>query len=160
MPVGLFAGAHSALVDRLVLFAPIACRGPRRYETPSSFPAWRIVTPQDQWNRFIEDVPAHEPAVLSRIHFEEWSQFYLDSDPDSRSRDPAGVKTPLGPFSEIIKAWHGRLGHPFDPSRNHAPGALAGKHQLPARQRYRTDPELKQTGREDHVFSDFRSSPE
>jgi len=25
--------------------------------------------------------------------------------PESRSHDPAGVKIPLGPFSEIIKAW-------------------------------------------------------
>jgi len=111
MAAGLFASAHSALVDRLVLFAPIGRRGPRRYETPAAYPAWRIVTPEDQWNRFVEDVPAHEPPVLSRLHFEEWVKRYLDSDPESRSRDPAGVKTPLGPFSEIIKAWHGQLAY-------------------------------------------------
>jgi pimeloyl-ACP methyl ester carboxylesterase len=122
MPLGLFAGAHPALVDRLVLFAPIARRGPRRYEVPPSFPAWRIVTPQDQWNRFVEDVPAGEPPVLSRLHFEEWSRRYLDSDGDSRSRDPAGVKTPLGPFSEIIKAWHGQLA--YDPTLVRAPVAI------------------------------------
>ncbi len=33
----------------------------------STFAAWRIVTPEDQWKRFVEDVPAHEPPVLSRI---------------------------------------------------------------------------------------------
>ena len=92
MPAGLFAGIHSALVDRWVLFAPIGRRGPRRYEKPPSFPAWRIVTLEDQWNRFVEDVPAHEPPVLSKVHFEEWGQRYLDSDPESRSRSPAGVK--------------------------------------------------------------------
>ena len=122
MPAVLFAGAHPALVDRLVLFAPIGRRAPRRYETPPSFPAWRIVTPADQWNRFVEDVPAHEPPVLSRIHFEEWAERYLDSDPESRSRDPAGVKTPLGPFSEIIQAWHGRLG--CDPALTRSPVAI------------------------------------
>jgi pimeloyl-ACP methyl ester carboxylesterase len=122
MPAGLFASAHSALVDRLVMFAPIAQRGPRRYEVPPGFPAWRIVTAEDQWNRFIEDVPAHEPPVLSRSHFEEWGQRYLDSDPDSRSRDPAGVKTPLGPFSEIIKAWHGQLA--YDPAQIRSPVAI------------------------------------
>jgi len=122
MPVGLFAGAHSPLVDRLVMFGPIGQRGQRRYEMPPSFPAWRIVTPEDQWNRFVEDVPAHEPPVLSRVHFEEWSQRYLDSVPDSRSRDPAGVKTPLGPFSEIIKAWHGRLA--YGPALIQAPVAI------------------------------------
>jgi pimeloyl-ACP methyl ester carboxylesterase len=122
MPVCLFAAAHPALVDRLVLFAPIGRRGPRRYEQPAALPAWRIVTPADQWNRFTEDVPAHEPPVLSRAHFDEWSQRYLDSDPESRSRSPAGVKTPLGPFSEIIKAWHGQLA--YDPAAVRAPVAI------------------------------------
>lgn len=122
MPAGLFAGSHSALIDRLVLFAPIARRGPRRYESPPKFPAWRIVTLEDQWKRFVEDVPAREPPLLSRVHFEEWGERYLDSDPESRSRDPAGVKTPLGPFSEIIKAWHGQLA--YDPSRVRSPVAI------------------------------------
>jgi pimeloyl-ACP methyl ester carboxylesterase len=122
MAAGRFAGAHSALVDRLVLFAPIGRRGPRRYETPAAFPAWRIVTPEDQWNRFVEDVPAHEPPVLSRTHFDEWTRSYLDSDPESRSREPAGVKTPLGPFSEIIKAWHGELA--YDPAQVRSPVAI------------------------------------
>jgi pimeloyl-ACP methyl ester carboxylesterase len=104
------------------MFAPIGRRGPRRYETPAALPAWRIVTIEDQWNRFIEDVPAHEPPVLSRAHFEVWGKFYLDSDPESRSRDPAGVKTPLGPFSEIIRAWHGQLA--YDPGKVRAPVAI------------------------------------
>ena len=122
MPTGIFASLHAALVDRIVMFGPIGRRGPRRYEAPATFPAWRIVTSEDQWNRFIEDVPPHEPPVLSRTHFEEWSKLYLDSDPQSRSRDPAGVKTPLGPFSEIIKAWHGQLA--YDPGKVRVPVAI------------------------------------
>jgi pimeloyl-ACP methyl ester carboxylesterase len=122
MPACLFAGRHPALIDRLVLFAPIGRREPRRYEQPARFPAWRILTLEDQWNRFIEDVPTHQPPVLSRAHFEEWGERYLDSDPESRARDPFGVKTPLGPFSEIIKAWHGRLA--YDPAGVNAPVAI------------------------------------
>jgi pimeloyl-ACP methyl ester carboxylesterase len=122
MPACRFAGANPAWVDRIVLFGPIGRRAPRRYETPPTFPAWRIVTVQDQWNRFIEDVPVGEPPVLSRAHFEEWSERYLDSDPESRRREPAGVKTPLGPFSEIIKAWHGQLA--YDPAKVRAPVAI------------------------------------
>jgi pimeloyl-ACP methyl ester carboxylesterase len=122
MPACLFATAHSARVDRFVMFAPSGRRAPRRHENPPSLPAWRIVTSEDQWNRFIEDFPEDVPPVLSRVHFEEWSRLYLDSDPESRSRDPAGVKTPLGPFSEIIKAWHGQLDH--DPSQVKSPVAI------------------------------------
>ena len=122
MPTGLFAGRYPALVDRVVMFGPIARRGPRRDETAPKFPAWRVVTVEDQWNRFIEDVPAHEPPVLSRVHFEEWGERYLDSDPESRRRDPAGVKTPLGPAQEIIRAWHGQLA--YDPSQVRSPVAI------------------------------------
>jgi len=122
MPASLFAARHPTQVDRLVLFGPIARRGPRRYEAPPVLPAWRVVTAEDQWNRFVEDVPAHEPPVLSRAHFDAWSECYLDSDPESRARDPAGVKTPLGPFSEIIKAWHGQLA--YDPSQVRCPVAI------------------------------------
>src|SRR5215468_4236135 len=39
MPAALLAGRHATLVERLVLFGPIARRGPRRYETPATFPA-------------------------------------------------------------------------------------------------------------------------
>lgn len=122
MPAGLFASANPELTDRLVLFGPIGRRGPRRYEAPATFPGWRIISVDDQWKRFIEDVPAKAPAVLSRKHFNEWGERYLDSDPESRTRTPAGVKTPLGPFSDIIKAWHGQLG--YDPGKVRAPVAI------------------------------------
>ena len=122
MPAGLFAAAHPSKVDRWVLFAPICRRPPRRYEKPPVFPAWRLVSIEDQWARFTEDVPAHEPPVLSRLEFDEWAALYLDSDPDSRTRNPPAVKTPLGPFSEIIAAWHGVLG--FDPRAVATPVAI------------------------------------
>jgi len=115
MPAGLFAAAHPTLLDRWVLFAPICRRSPRRYEKPPTFPAWRLVSIEDQWTRFIEDVPPHETPVLSRMEFEDWARLYLDSDADSRLRAPPAAKTPLGPFNEIIKAWHGDLA--FDPAR-------------------------------------------
>lgn len=122
LPAARFAGAHAALVDRLVLFGPIARRPPRRYETPPAAPAWQIVTLEAQWARFTEDVPADAPRVLLRAHFDEWGERYLDSDPDSRRRDPVGVKIPTGPFNDIIHAWHGELG--YDPARIEAPVAI------------------------------------
>ena len=41
MPAGLFAGRHPALVDRIVMFAPLACRKGPRYEPRPSLPAWK-----------------------------------------------------------------------------------------------------------------------
>jgi pimeloyl-ACP methyl ester carboxylesterase len=122
MPMCRFAGAHPELVDRLVLFAPIARREPRRYETAPTAPAWRIVTIEDQRKRFVEDVPPGAAPVLSQADFEAWAERYLDSDPDSRTLAPPGVKIPTGPFNDILRAWHGQLG--YDPALVRAPVAL------------------------------------
>ena len=122
MPAGLFAGRHSALVDRWVLFAPIGCRGPRRYEAPASFPAWRIVTAEDQWNRFVEDVPAHEPAGCRGFISMSGRGAISTAIRRAARAIPRASKTPLGPFSEIIRAWHGQLA--YDPAQVRAPVAI------------------------------------
>lgn len=122
MPACRLAARHAAWIDRLVLFGPIARRAPRRYESPPPAPAWRVVTLEDQWTRFVEDVPANEPPVLSRAHFDDWGERYLDTDPESRAREPAGVKTPTGPFTDILSAWHGDLA--YEPAEVQAPVAI------------------------------------
>jgi pimeloyl-ACP methyl ester carboxylesterase len=122
MPAGRFAGKHPAMVDRWVLFGPVARRPPRRYEAAPSGPAWRAITVEDQWARFVEDVPPGETSVLSRKHFDDWGEHYLDSDEGSRTRNPVGVKVPAGPFNDILRAWHGELG--YDPVLVQAPVAL------------------------------------
>jgi pimeloyl-ACP methyl ester carboxylesterase len=122
MPVGRFAGSHPALVDRWVLFAPIARREPTsRTPTPGG-PAWRMISAEDQWNRFVEDVPADAPPVLLRRHFDEWAQGYLATDPASGDSTPPAVKIPTGPFIEILRAWHGELA--YDPALVQAPLAI------------------------------------
>jgi pimeloyl-ACP methyl ester carboxylesterase len=121
MVAGQFAGAHPDLVERLAFFAPITRRDPSTREQ-SPAPAWRVVTAADQYKRFVEDVPASEPQVLSRRHFEDWAERYLESDPDSGRRDPAGVKVPTGPGAEIARAWAGELA--YDPGLIRAPTAI------------------------------------
>jgi pimeloyl-ACP methyl ester carboxylesterase len=122
MAAGRFATERPALVDRLVLFAPIARRDASRYSPRPDGPAWRVISVEDQWARFVEDVPPDEPPVLSPVHFKEWARRYLDTDPQSRSRDPAGVKVPSGPFIEILRAWHGELA--YEPAGVRAPTAI------------------------------------
>lgn len=121
MAAGQFAGAHPDLVDRLAFFAPITRRdSPAREQSP--LPAWRVVTAADQYKRFVEDVPASQPQVLALRHFEDWAERYLETDPDSGTRDPAGVKVPTGPGAEIARAWTGELA--YDPGLIRAPTAI------------------------------------
>jgi pimeloyl-ACP methyl ester carboxylesterase len=122
MPVGRFAAEHAAAVDRWVLFAPLARREPSRQEPIPSGPAWRLVSIEDQWKRFVEDVPASEPPVLGRSRFDEWAKEYLASDPGAASRVPPAVKTPSGPYIEILRAWHGNLA--YEPAKVRAPIAI------------------------------------
>jgi pimeloyl-ACP methyl ester carboxylesterase len=122
MPVGFFAAKHASTVERWVLFAPLARREPLRREAVPSGPAWRLVSIEDQWTRFVEDVPANEPPVLQRSHFEEWARSYLASDPRAAARTPPAVKTPSGPFVEILRAWYGELA--YDPSKVQASIAI------------------------------------
>jgi pimeloyl-ACP methyl ester carboxylesterase len=122
MPAGRFCGAHPELVERWVLFAPIGRGSLRRYESPPQLPAWRVVTLEDQWRRFVEDVPQGESPVLSPVHFRDWGKRYLDTDPESHARNPAGVKVPFGPLSDIMKASHGTLA--YDPGLVRCPIAI------------------------------------
>lgn len=109
MVAGHFAGRCPELVDRLVFFGAIASR-PARAET-AQLPAWRLISLQDQWRRFVADVPPGAQPVLSRRHFDDWGERYLDADPASRTRCPPAVKTPCGAFQDIFDAWAGRLAY-------------------------------------------------
>ncbi len=117
---GALAGRCPELVDRLVLFGPIARRAdgmplPR-------LPAWRLISLRDQWERFVADVPPAAAPVLDAGHFAVWGEAYLDTDSESRGRHPPAVKTPCGPFQDIIDAWGGSLA--YDPARIRAPVAI------------------------------------
>ncbi|HLJ20120.1 MAG TPA: alpha/beta hydrolase [Stellaceae bacterium] len=117
---GRFAGRAPELVDRVVFFGPIARR--QGEHAPQRLPAWRLISLKDQWDRFVADVPAGEAPVLSKAHFEDWAERYLDVDPESRSRSPAAVKTPSGAFQDIFDAWAGAL--PYDPGLIRTPVAI------------------------------------
>ena len=117
---GRLAGRAPELVDRLVLFGPIARREPQGERI--RLPAWRLISLQDQWNRFTETVPPGEAPVLLKRHFDPWGEAYLDVDPESRTRSPAAVKVPGGAFQDIYDAWAGELA--YDPGLVRAPVAI------------------------------------
>jgi pimeloyl-ACP methyl ester carboxylesterase len=117
---GLFAGRCPELIDRLVFFGPIARREPAGERI--RLPGWRLISLEDQWNRFTETVPTGEPPVLRRRDFEEWGERYLDVDPESRTRSPPAAKVPSGAFQDIYDAWSGELA--YDPKLVRAPVAI------------------------------------
>jgi pimeloyl-ACP methyl ester carboxylesterase len=117
---GEFAGRHPELVERLVFFGPIAQRIPQGER--QRLPSWRLISLEDQWRRFVADVPAGEEPVLSRRDFDEWGELYLDTDPESRTRSPAAVKTPSGAFQDIYDSWAGELA--YKPGLIRAPVAI------------------------------------
>lgn len=124
IPVGLFAGKFPQRLNRLVFFAPITYRMP--HTEPITYPAWRYVTLADQWQRFTDDVPPGEAAVLNRIDFDKWGEHYLDSDQESRQRSPASVKVPCGPWQDISFAWDGQFA--YNPGFIRAPvGIIRGE---------------------------------
>lgn len=112
LPAGGFAASHPDLVDRLILFGPIAKRNNPASET--TFSPTRAITVQSQHARFVADVPQRASQVLSDGHFAEWGQTYLKSDPDSQTISPPAVTVPSGPAADIADAWSGQF--PYDPS--------------------------------------------
>jgi pimeloyl-ACP methyl ester carboxylesterase len=122
MPAGLFAARHPTLIDRIVMFAPITRREGPRYAPRPTLPAWKLVTNDEQWARFVEDVPATESPVLAREDFHGWAEVYLKSDSGARNRNPPSIKVPTGPLVEIQRAWHGELA--WDPAKVEPPVAI------------------------------------
>ncbi len=118
---GLAAARRPELVDRLLLFAPITRRTLSGLPDPASLGGWYSLTVQAQHERFVEDVPSGHPPVLTR-QFDQWAQDWLDTDPTSRTRDPASVRTPSGPRADIIAAWSGDLA--YDPYLIQAPTCI------------------------------------
>ncbi len=123
MVAGRLAGRCPELIERMVFFAPITRRDPLRgAASPPRLPAWRLITLQYQWDRFVADVPSGERPVLLKRHFDEWSEAYLDCDNESRDRTPSAVKIPCGALQDIAHAWAGQLA--YDPALIRCPVAI------------------------------------
>lgn len=117
---GEFVGRCPDLIERLVFFGPIARRdaeGERQRLT-----GWRFISLQDQWERFIADVPAGAAPVLSQHHSTNGASAISTAAPASRTHTPAAVKVPSGAFQDIYDAWAGELA--FDPGKVRAPVAI------------------------------------
>lgn len=118
MAAGVVATVHPDLVDRLVLFGPITRRTAADSVGPTGLGAWHPVTAQQQYDRFVDDVPAGHPRVLTE-EFPRWAQDWLATDPTAHDRTPPSVRTPSGPRADIFAAWSGELA--YQPMQVRAP---------------------------------------
>ncbi|MGI8579338.1 MAG: alpha/beta hydrolase [Solirubrobacteraceae bacterium] len=115
LAAGRYAGTHPARIERLVLFGPIT-RRELLTDLPSS-PAFKDVTLEEQYGRFVEDPPEGHPPVLE--DFGRWGRDYLATDSAAATRDPAAVRIPGGPMADIMSCWAGYFA--YDPASIRAP---------------------------------------
>ncbi|MDF2386024.1 alpha/beta fold hydrolase [Nostoc ellipsosporum NOK] len=117
LPAGIFAGARPEMVERLVLFGPLAQREAGGGPMPAR--GATLVTREDQWRSFQSGVPEGRGSPIAPERFDAWAAAYLASDPGSAGRDPAGVRVPSGPDADFADMWSGRF--PYDPGVVRAP---------------------------------------
>jgi branched-chain amino acid transport system substrate-binding protein len=120
LPSGLFATRRQGLLDRLVLFGPVALRHERPHKNPDTEagPASNV-TVEAQFKRFYGYVPRGESPVIAATDMALWGPTYLASDPDSTTRQPPSVRVPYGPVADIDLAWSGSF--PYEPARIRVP---------------------------------------
>ncbi|MGY4396189.1 pimeloyl-ACP methyl ester carboxylesterase [Sphingomonas sp. UYAg733] len=120
IPAGAFAARRPDLVERLILFGPVALRnGPAKDEPAADLVPVSI---EDQWNGFQSGLPSGQASLIARPLFETWARDYLASDPGSLTRTPPVVIAPAGPQRDIAAAWSGHF--PYDPAGVRAPTLL------------------------------------
>jgi branched-chain amino acid transport system substrate-binding protein len=118
LPSGLFATRRPEMMDRLVLFGPVALRQRGADKDPknqSLSSAAFNVTVEAQRARFYGYVPAEEKPVMAAADMALWGPAYLASDATSTKRVPASVRVPSGPAADINLAWSGTF--PYDPTK-------------------------------------------
>lgn len=129
VPAMRYAIEHAALVARVVLFAPILRRQPsgapagNNLPAPGPIPAWRLLTVEEQRQRFVHDTPKDHPDVLAEPTLDRWGRIWLATDPEAASRRPPAVKVPTGPQADILALWGGA--DLYDPAKLKTPLLVA-----------------------------------
>ncbi|UHQ18837.1 alpha/beta hydrolase [Lysobacter sp. KIS68-7] len=105
LPARRVAAERPDLIQRLVLFGPVATRAGDRNTRPE--PAWQLITSAMQRPRQREGMPDALPTPVTAQELERWCDAYLATDGTSASRAPASVKVPNGPMADIARMWAG-----------------------------------------------------
>jgi pimeloyl-ACP methyl ester carboxylesterase len=123
--MGRFAADNPALVERLVLYAPIWLRQtPSLADPGGTLGAYRTVTQQQARARRGAGVPAEKQAgLIPPGWFEHWAGVTWATDPEGMRRNPPVLRAPNGSIADGREYWS--AGRPFyDPAKITAPTLL------------------------------------
>lgn len=123
--MGRFAADNPALVERLVLYAPVWIRQtPSLTDPGGTLGAYRLVTQQAARTRRGTGVPAEKQAgLIPPGWFEHWAGVTWATDPEGMRRNPPVIRAPNGSVADSREYWS--AGKPFyDPARVTAPTLL------------------------------------
>lgn len=121
--MGRFAADNPALVERLVLYAPVWLREKADGPAPT-LGAYRSVTQAQARERWLAGVPeGKRDALIPPGWFEHWAGVTWASDPEGLRQNPSVLRAPNGSQSDSWEFW--RSDRPFyDPAKITAPTLL------------------------------------
>jgi len=122
-----FAAENPALVERLVLYAPVWLRegpSPAAAGAQATLGAYRTVTQAQARERWLNGVPEEKRAALIPPGwFEHWAGVTWATDPEGMRRNPPVLRAPNGVLLDSREFW--QAGRPwYDPARITAPSLL------------------------------------
>ncbi|MCX8132556.1 MAG: alpha/beta hydrolase [Roseococcus sp.] len=124
---GRFAADNPALVERLVLYAPLWLRegaSPAAIGATAELGAYRFVTQAQARERWLAGVPdSARNTLIPAGWFEHWAGVTWATDPEGLRRNPPALRAPNGVLLDSREFW--QAGRPFyDPARITAPTLL------------------------------------
>lgn len=123
---GRFAAENPALVERLVLYAPVwaAEGGAPAIGGQGPIGAYRTVTRAAARERWLAGVPdARRGSLVPPGWFEHWADATFATDPEGARRTPSVLRAPNGVVADLRENWG--AGRPtYDPAKITAPTLL------------------------------------
>lgn len=123
--MGRYAADNPAVVERLVLYAPIWNRQtPSLVDQGGTIGAYRFVTQEQARARRGAGVPeAHRAGLVPPGWFEHWAGVTWATDPEGLRRNPPALRAPNGVVADGREYWS--AGRPYyDPAKITAPTLL------------------------------------
>ncbi len=117
IPASMAAARDPEAIERLALFGPILLRDGVEDAAPAA--AWRLITVEEQRQRFDRDTPAGVSSILAEPDLRRWGEVWLATDPSAATRTPHAVCVPTGPQRDIAAIWSSRA--LYDPAAIAAP---------------------------------------